>query len=327
MLDDVATEAIETNTAIAVSPPAIVAGALCACGSGLAAERCCGLDLRGLKPAEPNPENQERLRALVEARRKADLPAATELSLAILTAQPTLLEALAQLYLIRKGEGVRTAAVALIQRAATLAPTEPRYGLYMVHELIEEKAWGRAEGAARLMVRTRPDSPLAHVGMANIFSQMRRLELAEHHLRRALALGDQRPVDVLTELAHNLQQQGQFDEARRLYEEALAQAPGMGAARLGQIELERTAGAFDRAAERLAEVETWLRPSPTLTLLKARLALDQGEPDAALSLLDAVSPAADTRPTQDWYLRGRALDKLRRYDEAFAAFEKANALH
>ncbi len=331
MLDDVEIDAVETpvvdgDEATARSAP-VVAGALCTCGSGLAAEVCCSLDLRGLKPAEPTPENQERLTALAEARRGADLPAATELSLTILAEQPTVLDALAQLYLIRKTEGADTAALTLIRRAAALAPDEPRYGVYLVNELAAIKAWGRANAAARRLVRARPDSPLAHASMGEIFTQFRDLESGEHHFRRALTLSKQRSPDLLLKLAHNLQQQGQFDEARGLYREVLGRAPQFAPALIGLVDLERNADALAEAAERLSDAEAMLGPSPVLSRAKARLALHQGECDAVLTLIEAVSSSPDTRPAEDWYMQGQALDKLGRYDEAFAALQRANDLH
>ncbi len=138
-MDDVALE-----DPVAGVAPTETGAARCSCGSGLPAAACCSLDLRGLGPGEPTPENKVRLEDLAEARRIADLQAATELSLAALTEQPTLLDALAQLYLIRKDQDLPDAAMALIRRAATLAPTEARYGLYLAVELIAAKAWREA---------------------------------------------------------------------------------------------------------------------------------------------------------------------------------------
>ncbi len=325
MLDDVALNELNEE-----STPVVTARAgdfPCSCGSGLAAKACCSMDLRGLAPAEPTPANRERLKALAEARRSADLPAATELSIAMLSEQPTLLNALAQLYRIRKNEGARTAAIALIQRAAALAPTEPRYGVFLVDELVEKKAWGQAAAAARRLLRVRPDSPLAHASMGEVFDQLRQLEFGEHHLRRALALSEQRPPALLLKLARNLQQQGQFEEARGLYKEMLELAPQFPAARIGLVDLERIAGAFEQASEHLAEAEAVLRPSPVLQRTKTRLALDRGDCETALNLIEAVSSSPDAAQAEDYYMRGQALDKLGRYDEAFAALEKANALH
>ncbi len=183
MLDDVveidAFDKREESGTVATASLAAVA--LCACGSGLAAKVCCSLDLRGQQPVEPTPENQTRLEALLEARRSADQPTATALCLAILGEQPTHLEALAQLFLIRKSQDNHPAAPGLDPRASTLAPQDVRFAKYLVDELIVDKAWGQAETAARRAVRLKPDDPLAHAMLGQVFTALHRHVEGEHH--------------------------------------------------------------------------------------------------------------------------------------------------
>jgi tetratricopeptide (TPR) repeat protein len=333
MLDDIEIGAVETafietdGEAGTAEAPVLAAGTPCACGSGLVAEACCSLDLKGLRPAEPTPQNHARLEALLDARRQADQDAATDLSIAILTEQPTLLEALSMLFLVRKDQDNHPAALALIRRAAILAPQEPRYAKYLIDELIVDRAWGQAEAAARRAVRLKPADALAHAMLGQVFTAMHRDAEGEHHLRLALALGEARGPAALVQLAGNLRAQGQFDEARALYAEARALAPGFVAALLGLAETEQQAGDFVQAEARLAEAEAAVRPSPALTRLKAQVAFNAARPEETLALLQTGFPSAEAHAAQDLYLQGQALDKLGRFDEAFAAFEAANATH
>ncbi len=298
---------------------------LCSCGSGLPSVACCSLKMAGLRPAEPTPENQTRLEALRDARKQANQAAATDLSIVILTEQPTLLDALSTLFLIRRDQANRTAALALIRRAAALAPREPRYAKYLIEELGEQKAWRQAEASARRTVRLNPNSALAHLLLGQVFTQLFRYEEGEFHVRRALALGEVRAPETLMTLAGNLRIQGKFDEARDLFDEVLARAPSAPRALLGRAQTEHVAGNSAAAEELLNRLTPpGENVPPAVISLKAQIALASGRPQDALELLARVSQVAGA---ERHYLRGQALDKLARYDEAFAAFGSANAEH
>jgi tetratricopeptide (TPR) repeat protein len=298
---------------------------LCACGSGLQAAFCCSLDLTNLKPADPSPANRERLAALTIARADANRDAAIEIAIAILSEQPTLLEALSALFLIRRSEGKREAARVLIGRLTTLVPYEARFVTYLVDGLIEDKAWPQAEDAARKIVRQMPGEARAHDTLGLVLSLQQKLPEGEFHLRRALALGDRRVPRLLIHLANNLQSQGRMDEARALFEEAHELNPRLLEVPVALATLERAAGQFERAGQWLAQLEDSAPLSIEVSRLSARLAYDQGDFVAAVDVLETCFPCKDDRQNADVYLYGQALDRLGRYDEAFAQFELANA--
>ncbi len=322
MLDRVLVDEVDET---AVPAAQTTENTLCSCGSGLPAIVCCSLTVAGLQPAEPNPRNKERLEALWDARRQADQAAATDLSIAILIEQPTILDALSLLFLIRRDQGNRTAALALIRRAAALAPLEPRYVRYLVEELLEQKAWGQAAAAARRAVRQNPNSALAHSLLGQVFTQLYRHGEGEFHLRRALALSKARTPSVLLALADNLRTQGNFDEARKLYNEVRARQPNAWMALLGQAEMEHLAGNFAAAEELLNQITASGYGLPFRAIrLRAALALDSGRPQEAIDILET---ATQVDMAARHYLHGQTLDKLGRYDEAFVAFNLANGQH
>jgi tetratricopeptide (TPR) repeat protein len=315
--------ATDTGTVQVDASQSLDAPAQCACGSGLRAADCCNLDLTNLKPAVPSPANLERLTALTEARAAADRPAATAVAIDILTEQPTLLEALSALFLIRRSEGVRSAAHALIERLTKLAPHESRFSTYLVDGYIEDKAWEKAEAAARKVVRLMPGDRRAHDTLGLVLSLQQKLPEGEFHQRRALELGERTPR-LLGHLASNLQTQGRIDEARGLYEEAHALNPASLEIPAALGNLERVAGNVERAWTWLAEVESGTSSSPEVKRQKANLAFDRGDFHAVLDILESAFPNEAQRHHGDSYLAGQALDKLGRYDEAFAMFEQAN---
>jgi tetratricopeptide (TPR) repeat protein len=314
---------IDTGTMQVDAPEPLGVASPCSCGSGLRAADCCSLDLTNLKPAEPSAANRERLTALTAARSAADRPAATAVAIEILTEQPTLLEALSALFLIRRNEGVRTAAHALIERLTRLVPHESRFSTYLVDGYIEDKAWVDAEAAARKVVRLMPGDRRAHDTLGLVLSLQQKLTEGEFHQRRALALGERTPR-LLSHLASNLQTQGRIDEARSLYEEAHALNPASLEIPLALVNLERVAGNFERAQTWLVEVESGTSSAPEVQRQKANLAFERGDFGAALDILELALPNEAQRHHGDAYLVGQALDKLGRYDEAFAMFEEAN---
>jgi tetratricopeptide (TPR) repeat protein len=300
---------------------------VCACGSGLDAGACCSLDVAGLEPARPSDANEARLAALLDAAARHDGKAATDIAIAVLSEQPTLVEALWVLFQIRKSQGQRAAAMALLRRMTALAPQEPSFAVRLVESLVLEGAWDEAEAAARRIVRLVPDDAQAQGVLGLVFSMRERLPEGEMHLRRALALCDGRPPRLLMQLAANRESQGHIGEARAFYEEASGMSAVAPEAQFALARLEWIEGHAGRMAERLERLGDAARRSPAAVTLRARAAYDEGDFDAVLAAFDASREAGrDPSPT-DRYLIGQALDRLGRYDEAFAAFERANAGH
>ena len=101
---------------------AVVKPQLCACESGLTAERCCVLDLSRLNASDAQRHLQPLEERAAQARTEGATDEAERLALDVLELAPGRVPALTVLYELRKSQGRSKAAVALIRRIVALAP-------------------------------------------------------------------------------------------------------------------------------------------------------------------------------------------------------------
>ena len=223
--------------------------ALCSCGSGLRAVRCCGMQLHPLPP----PDAIRHLVPLVERASRAHRQGATEtaerLCLDVLELAPDRPGALSILYEIRKAQGKSQAAEALIRRIVTLDPNNIVATNELALILLGKGNLAEAERHARNAVRIAPENPQAHNLMGMIMTEANRPQVGEYHYRRVLELTAKREPVLLANLAWNLKNQGRMPEARALYEESAAAAPKIRQTLLGFARLEEADRDFDAAAE------------------------------------------------------------------------------
>ncbi len=102
---------------------------------------------------------------------------------------------------------------------------------------------------------------------------------------------------------------------------ALRETPADLRLRLRRAELLRLAGAFDEAEAELDAVAALAPRLPGLDLARAQLALDRGDPDAALEELDRPGATGEPGGDRD-RLRARALERVGRGEEALAAWDE-----
>jgi tetratricopeptide (TPR) repeat protein len=290
---------------------------LCSCGSGLRQARCCAL----LAGAIPDASTTQHLQPLLaQAASEAEAGSDARL-LATLELSPVHPEALRALYALRVAQGNATAARALLERFVAHHPNE---------------LWGRCELALFLMrasdnagieharnaVRLAPSNARAHDVLGMVLIEAHRPQAGAYHCGRAVALSGRRDPALLANMAWGLKSQGRLAEAREAYREAEALAPDTLQVSLGWGQTEIAARDFPRAAELLDVAE---RASPGHAgVLAARCTLleAQGRFEQALALLDGAAPNPELLLG-----RGRVLDRLKRYDEAFAAFDAGKALY
>ena len=297
---------------------------LCACGSGLKSSRCCELD-----PAfAAQPEARAQLDVLADSAVKAlvggDVAAAEARSLEVLDIAPRFPTALWTLYQIRRRAGHEPAALALLQRLVIVAPNNVEAAQELAMLLFQRGDMVAAEHHARNAIRLAPLHPLSHRLMGMILTETQRPHIGEFHYRRVLELSGERDPILLANLAWNLKCQGRVTEARTLYKESVAIAPDVFQTLFGWGQLEEVDGNFavakstlDRAAE--------IRPDdPGLRVARATLLAREGNPAAAIAELER-DPAARTDPNA-LLEKGRILDRLGRYDEAFACYDDAKRL-
>ena len=306
--------------------------ALCPCGSGLRAASCCA----AASLAPPPPDAIRHLLPLVDRAARAydhgALDAAERLCLDVLELAPTQVGALAVLYKIRSRLGPPRAAEALIRRIAALDPNDG-WALNEITLLLLAKGLAEeAETHARNAIRIAPENPQAHNLMGMVMTEAHKPQVGEYHYRAALTHSSQRDPILLANLAWNLSTQGRMTEARELYGESLRAAPDVPQTLLGWARTEEADRKFDAAAEALDRAERVAPDMPGVLLMRAVLLGRMRRADDALAVFDRIaarSPDGALGPNE-LLEKGRLLDRMECYDEAWAAFvqgkQRARAL-
>jgi TPR repeat protein/tetratricopeptide (TPR) repeat protein len=304
--------------------------ALCACGSGLRSCRCCDLSANYMAPFEAN----EQINALVIRARQAltsgDVATAETLCLNVLDVAPRVPDALWMLYQVRKRADQQQAAMALLQRLVAVDPNRADATQELAMLLFQRVDLIAAEHHARNAVRLAPMHPLSHNLMGMILTEAQRPQSGEFHYRRVIELARTRDPIVLANLAWNLKGQGRLAEARQLYAESVEAEPNVFQTWFGWGQLEEADGNFAAARSRLDRAARIRPDDPGLRVARAILLLREGNCLDALAELE-INPsgsqdcnyaAAGSDPNL-LLEKGRILDRLQRYDEAFACFNEA----
>jgi tetratricopeptide (TPR) repeat protein len=294
--------------------------ALCACGSGLREPRCCGLDTLSIGPADAS----RRLLPLVDqalALHAEGMRAEAEtICLDVLELAPAQGGALAVLYRIRKAEGRHVAAEALLRRIVRFDPNNVWATQELVLLLFGKGDLNDAQTHARNAVRIAPADAQSHNLMGMVMTEANRPQTGEYHYRRALELLGQRQPILLANLAWNLKNQGRIAEARMLYEESVALDGSVAQTLLGWARMEETDRDFERASGLLDQAERLDPGNPSVLLHRAILLGRAHAYDAALVMLNRLQHEGGGLGTNELLEKGRLLDKMGRFDEAFAAF-------
>ncbi|APR34915.1 tetratricopeptide repeat-containing sulfotransferase family protein [Paraburkholderia sp. SOS3] len=299
----------------------------CSCGSGLRALRCCALDQASLGPPEASRHLLPLVDEAIALHARNDLAQAEKRCLEVLELAPSQGGALAVLYQIRKAQGVITAAEMLVRRLVTFNPNN----VWATHELtlalFARRKLADAEVHARNAVRIAPTDPQSHNLMGMVLTEANRPQVGEYHYRRALELTNERPPILLANLAWNLRNQGKIAEARALYEESVALDSTILQTWLGWARMEESDREFARAHALLDEAQRLAPGNPSVLLHRAILLARTKEYDAALSMLERLERESGGLGTEEWLEKGRLLDKMGRFDEAFAAFAEGKRMH
>lgn len=295
---------------------------LCECGSGLSLTRCCRLNLASLG----SPEAGRQLRPLEEAAQKAQgaraFDEAERLAIDLLELAPGRTPSLRILYDIRLAQGKLKAAMALIGRIVALEPNN----YWAINEitllLLRQADAVSALRHARNAIRLAPQNMQSHYLMGMALTEAQQPAIGEYHFHRMLELSDGRrdPI-VLSNLALCLKNQGKMDPARVLYEESLRAAPNTVHTLMGLARLEEADRNLDAALSLLDKVDSLKPGNPSAKLLRAVVLGRLGRTAEALAILDSIGSPASTLGPGEWLEKGRLLDRLGRYEEAFAAFD------
>jgi tetratricopeptide (TPR) repeat protein len=296
--------------------------ARCACGSGLRAVRCCQLDTANLPP----PGSARPLAPVIERARQAlqqnGADEAHQLCLNILELAPGQLDALTMLHRICKQKELSAAAEALLRRIVTLHPNT----FWAVNDLalltLGKGAIFEAETHARNAIRLAPENAQSHYLMGLVMTESNRPKVGEYHYQKVLELTGRRDRDVIVNLAWNLKNQGRMTESRELYAEATAGDDGRLHGLLGWARMEEADRNLDAAEDLLTRAEALAPDNPSILLSRAVVKSRKRAYDDALTLLGRVEELSGDKGlgANEWLEKGRLLDQMGRYDEAWAAF-------
>ena len=298
----------------------------CPCGSGKHFETCCGAPvMRSVRGADPR--SAQRVTEAREMLKQGRLAGAEEMLRVVLADDPVHIGALRALVDVRRRAGNLTAVDTLLTRLYQLAPDNDGVLFDCGARLY---AQGRTDDAHTLLLRAVEKNPRhahAHylLGLTKTFCDT--LERAEYHLHQAHYLQPANP-EYSVKLANVLRTMGRREEAERLLRITLSLAPDNLEALLSWSRLAEALNDLERAWElqRLAEA---LAPTNPQVLVNAAVLHRRDKAyELALASLDRVDVNATPIGTRIalGFERGRTLDAMSRYNEAFAAFVGANRL-
>jgi tetratricopeptide (TPR) repeat protein len=280
----------------------------------------------------PPPEAARPLIPVVERaeelHRQNNRTEAEKLCCEVLELAPGQPEALSLLYRIHAEAGQERAADGLLRRIVTLHPNTFWATNELTLALLKKGAIAEAEIHARNAVRIAPENPQSHNLMGMVMTEANRPQIGEYHYRKVLALTQRRDPILLANLAWNLKNQGRMAESRDLYEQATAAGPEVLQTLLGWARMEEADRNFDRAAELLDRAERLAPGNPSILLSRAIVFGRVRSYEKALNLLDAIAGqnSDDRLGPNELLEKGRLLDRLGRYAEAFAAFAEGKRL-
>src|SRR5262249_60676331 len=305
--------------------------ASCPCGSGLRSDRCCDLDVGYLARADVRGQLEPLLRRARQAFANGIVTAAESLCIHVLNVAPRVPDALWMLCRDRGRADNQRAILSLLRRLVAIDPNHLDATLELASLLFQRGDMASAEALARNAVRLAPTPPRSHKLMALGLTEDSRPRSGGHHYRPGLELSRTADPILQANMAWTLKCQGKVGEARRLYEESVKAAPDVFQTWLGWARLEEAERDFAAARLRLDQAAR-IRPNdPALRLERAILHAREGDDLAALAELDPSGSRRDrggacaTETLNSYALleKGRILDRLERYDEAFSCFDEA----
>ena len=293
----------------------------CPCGSGLRPLRCCSWRAEDRAPADAMRHLLPILDRAAQAEAAGDAATAERLCLDVLELAPDCVPALARLCDIRRSQGRPDAAEALLRRIVALTPNNLAATLDLALLLFGRGNLAQAEVHARNAIRLAPESPQAHNLMGMILTETNRPQAGEYHYRCVLDLTGTRDPILLANLGWNLKNQGRMDEARALYRESLAAAPQIRQTLIGYVRLEEADRRFQAAEKTLDLAQAAYPEDSQLRLARAVLLGRTGQRREAIAQIDRMAEPDEGQlgPTE-LLEKGRLLDRLGCYDEAWAAF-------
>jgi len=195
------------------------------------------------------------------------------------------------------------------------------YALYMY----DHRHYSKSIEACNHVLTLNNRSAAAHnlIGMCLVNSGT--LERAESHFRRAVYFDPRAPLPA-GRLATVLRTLGRYDEAEHYFRIAMSLDPLSLDVLQSWIKMEEARKDFAKAREVLNYALSLQPKHPINLLSEAMLLRREKQLDEALACLDKVNPdnLQTNGKTLYYFERGKILDDLQRYPDAFEAFRLAN---
>jgi tetratricopeptide (TPR) repeat protein len=218
------------------------------------------------------------------------------------------------------------AAMEHLVRALLIKPDyhDARYQLAKL--AMERHRYALAKHNLEVLLNVEPDNPELRYRMAETLLRLKEHTAMEREYRALIARAPQN-VELHMKLAEGLRETGRDDEARAEYEAILAIEPA-------NVEARYCIASIEERRHHLEKSERWLSEGlvkhpndASLHLGLARVRRRQGRMDEALEHLRLVETATSPGEyqVQAFYETGSILDKLQHHDDAFEAFDRANA--
>ncbi len=224
--------------------------------------------------------------------------------------------------------GEPSAAIASFEQAIRLDPSFFEAHANLASTLRSEGRLEDAEAAARRALRLRPEDPALNANLGNILTDRQQYEPAIAAYRAAIALAPGfAPAHV--GLANVLRLSGAMTEAIDIYRRTLELRPREAILWNDLGRALRAVGRFEEATDAFRSA---LEIAPDLADAYRNLATCRALADATDGMARAAALAArDDLPVEDraaaQFAIAKALDDAERYDEAFAAYDRANSLY
>ncbi|HEX5656845.1 MAG TPA: tetratricopeptide repeat protein, partial [Polyangiales bacterium] len=214
-------------------------------------------------------------------------------------------------------ESLLPAARSLVQRA----PELPASHLALAEALVKGGQGAAAVAALEPALKLAPGSSEAHflLGRAQLLAG--KPADARASFERAVAIAPNH-VEARRSLGRSLLDSGDFDAALALFRGLESSAGGV--ATLGVAEALIGKGNLSDAASKLDGLREPIKSSPSAVVLRARIELAKGQPQAAIgALAPLLAEDAETRTADTLALQGDALLTLDKWDEAAGLYDAA----
>ena len=261
-----------------------------------------------------------------------------------------------------KALGRREKAVEAFKKAIGIAPESPEYRLNLGNTLADMGQLDAAEPFLRQVCEEHPDSALAHAALGRILCGTSRTTEALALLKRACELAPTEakfhlnygavlamtghvtePLDHFTkairikpnywaawvDMGNLLSELGRVEESQRCFEVVLEREPQHQDASAGLASRYLRKGEPQKALDLLAPfISMESVPSVNVAVSYATACMNLKRPEDSLQVIQRLLERPRPKPEQSLLLHaaGRAFDQLKKYSDAFRAYEQSNAL-